>query len=360
MRRPRRALELLEQRQVALAAQRRDRAGVGGTAILLDELDQPVGSRAVVPLETGRLGAEVLEEHIGVAQRAELAGEPLELVAKRLAPLGLDHVGRSAEHRAQAPRRNAHVVHRLWIDGEAHTRVVANDGLVLGADLEEQVLDRRCVAGGPFLGDARHAAERTLELHLGAAVARARVVEAALEGVEQRVVADDQLDLELLERVHLVRALEDHHLVGRHLGLTVAVADAHALTPRAHRRRRPELAAAEVRGQELVDLDRRQRAAVGLDLQPAILLRQPELPLRPAVLDPAAQRDPAAKHAPVGRVEVGRGEHTTLYRLSVELGEQLRAAKELPFALELGAGGHSRIVRGVLRDPVAGIHQTET
>ncbi len=109
-------------------------------------------------------------------------------------------------------------------------------------------------------------------------VAGAGLVQAALQDVEQRLVAGDQLHLELPEAVDLARALEDRDPVRGDLGLAGAVADAHAVAARAQRGRRSELAAAEVGGEELEELLRRHRTALGLDLEPPGRVRQRQLP----------------------------------------------------------------------------------
>ena len=84
-RRRRRGLEPVEQREVAVAAERLDDVAVGGRALLLERLEQ-ARRRLGVVAERRDLGPQPVEHDVEVARRAEVAAEPAELLAQRRRP----------------------------------------------------------------------------------------------------------------------------------------------------------------------------------------------------------------------------------------------------------------------------------
>ena len=74
--------------------------------------------------EPGDLRPEELEQHLGVAHRAELGTEPLELVPQRLVPLRDEERAERAQVGAEPPGRDARLVHLFGVVAEADAGVV--------------------------------------------------------------------------------------------------------------------------------------------------------------------------------------------------------------------------------------------
>ena len=97
-----------------------------GLVALADEAAQEGGGGRCVALgEVVGLGAQPLQEDVGVPDVAEQVGRPLELVAEGLG-LGLVEQGpERAQVGAQAPGRHPGLVHVLGVVADAHARVMA-------------------------------------------------------------------------------------------------------------------------------------------------------------------------------------------------------------------------------------------
>ena len=84
------------------------------------------------------LRLQVLDQDVEVAHRAEDTAEPLELIADGLGPGGVEQVTSRPEKRAEAARRNPHLVELLWIGAEPGAGVVGEHTLRLSAELRAQ------------------------------------------------------------------------------------------------------------------------------------------------------------------------------------------------------------------------------
>jgi hypothetical protein len=73
---------------------------MGRLTILLHERHELLHASTVALLQPRGFGAQVRDEDVRVPQRAELTGEPPQLRAQRLAPLGREHGPRRPQHRA--------------------------------------------------------------------------------------------------------------------------------------------------------------------------------------------------------------------------------------------------------------------
>ena len=78
--------------------------------------------------------AKPLEEHVGVAHRAEQAAQPLQLVADRLVPPRVEHLAERAQVGAQPAGGDARLVHVLGVVTEADAGVVREERAVDARD----------------------------------------------------------------------------------------------------------------------------------------------------------------------------------------------------------------------------------
>ena len=145
---------------------------------------------------------EPLEQHVGVAHRAELVAEPPELVAQRLRPLGIEQLAERAQVRPQATRRDARLVHAFGVVADPHDGVVGDE---LGDGVGDRVADDG-VDGGRLAHRVRHdvgrqgggGAEGADDLGQWVAVGRAGVAQPpddVVHGLGRRVVGELELDL---------------------------------------------------------------------------------------------------------------------------------------------------------------------
>ncbi len=78
--------------------------------------------------------AQPVAPHFDVAHRSELGSEPAQIGAQLGCPVGIDELLERGEIRAQAPRRDARLVHRLGIVAAAQIGFVLDQALVRVGD----------------------------------------------------------------------------------------------------------------------------------------------------------------------------------------------------------------------------------
>ena len=295
-------LEAIEQRQVAILGERCDRRPTRLLVLALERLDEP--AELVGPVERLDLSPDVLEQDVEVAGRPERGAEPAELVAQLGGPVGVEQRPRGAQECARPPGRDPQLMEVLGVVAEARARIVREQALVLLRERGAEHFDGRCVRRrlGLF---GRRELERAEDLRLEHALLRTGLEERLLEPFEARLVAVDQLDLELAEAGLHALTVEDRDRVVDDLR---AVGEA-ALAARPQPRDAHELATAQVCDEQVEELRGRARGRPRhLELDPRCVARELELPEARAVLDPVAERDAARSEPQVGRVEVRRGE----------------------------------------------------
>ena len=169
--------------------------------------------------------------HLGVAGLPEDAGEPGQLRAQRLADVAVQQRSEGPQGAAQAPGRDAHLVHVLRA-ADPHARVVAEDGVQMHPQVGLDHQGRRAVAGRLGRRGAGHLLQPTGQgaRQLGGPGGRCRsgVAQCSLQLLEQVGVPLDELDLPLPPRVDgrgavLADAVRRHRVVGQ-LGEDGAVA----------------------------------------------------------------------------------------------------------------------------------------
>ena len=132
-------LEPVEEREVAVAAERLDDVAVGGRA-LLGERVQQARRRGSVAAERGDLRPQAADHHVEVARGAEVAAEPADLLAQRRRPVGVDERARGTEERPQAARRHPELVQILGIVAPARAGVVRQQRQVVGLERDPERL----------------------------------------------------------------------------------------------------------------------------------------------------------------------------------------------------------------------------
>ncbi len=164
-----------------------------------------------------------------------------------------------------------------------------------------------------------------------------------LHAPEHAIVALDELDLDLLEGLgEILAALDERHRVEHDLRerSPLAARHEHPAAVRAQVRDRLELAVPGQRREQAAQLRRGTcGAAALLELQPAALVRQLELPGAAPVLDTVPQRHAGAREPEVRGVEVGRVEHARRQRLAAESGKR-EAGRDLELQLALERSLH--------------------
>ena len=325
--------EPVEQREVAVAAERLDDVTVGGRALLLERLQQ-ARRGAGVAAERSDLRPQAAEHDVEVARRAEMPAEPADLRAQRRRPVGLDERARGAEERPQAARRHPELVQVLGIVAPARAGIVSEQRPVLGLERDpERLAGRRALpalAGRPRPppGRARGRASAAARRSSGAGPAQL-----LLELAQRALVAVEQLDLELAEAAGDVLALEHGDAVVHDLG--AAGADplpagaqardgderrCHGDTPAAGRPARPAAAPAALPA----------RARDGPRPRGSFSCQRPG-----AVLDAVAERDAVPREPQVRGVVVGGDEDPRRQPLAAELGQDEPLARsQLDLALE--------------------------
>ena len=135
----------VEEPEVALAAHRFEQL-VAVAGPLRDEPRPQASERTgVVLLQRRRLGVEVLEQHVEVADGAEQTAEPLQLRAQGLGPAARDQPAAGAQQRPGPPRRDAQLVQRLDVLSEPDSGIVREDRAVLLDEQRPKVADRVAV-----------------------------------------------------------------------------------------------------------------------------------------------------------------------------------------------------------------------
>ena len=86
----RRLFEAVEEREIACAAERLQQRPPCRTAFPGERGKEPVGGASLGLVEPRDLLAQVFEDDVEIADRAEDAAEPLQLGAERLGALGID------------------------------------------------------------------------------------------------------------------------------------------------------------------------------------------------------------------------------------------------------------------------------
>jgi hypothetical protein len=214
---------------------------------------------------------------------------------------------------------------------------VAEDLLVLPLHHRAQVLAR--LVGGRQR-PLRLEAERAQELRAAVDVRGARLPERALDGDEVPVAL--QLRLHLEERRPGTDALDHGDRVERYLGLARAEQEPDAAPVRAERRDRGERAAVERRRQQ-VEHVRGQRGQLRrrLELEPAAVAGELQLPGRELAFHPVTERDAEPREPVVRRVVVRGREDPAPHRLAAELLQAQRARAELDLPLQRAPHGRS-------------------
>ena len=123
----RRVDEAVEQHGVAVAAHRREQLVARLVALDAQAIEEAIGGLAIPTRQLRDAGFEALEEHVGVADGAERAAEPAELVAQRLGPGLVDEGAERPQMGPQATRRDAGLVHVLGVVPPADAGVVADE-----------------------------------------------------------------------------------------------------------------------------------------------------------------------------------------------------------------------------------------
>ena len=211
-------LEPVEQREVAIAAQRLDDVPVGIGAVGLEPREQAC-RRLCVVAERGHLCPQPVEHHVEVARRAEVAAEPAELLAQRLRPLAIDERARRAEKRPQPPGRDAELMQVLGIVAAAGAGVVGEECPILGLERDPERLARRGVLRQLGRFGRAVQVERPVELRLQlAGLVGAGLAQLLGEPAQRPLVALEQLDLDLPEAAGDPLALEHRDAVVDDLG----------------------------------------------------------------------------------------------------------------------------------------------
>ena len=260
---------------------------------------------------------QAVGENVEVADRPELAAEPLEARAQVVAPRGLERVLGGLQERAQTADRDPQVVEFLRVGAESRPRVVRQDlAHLLGQSLPEDLglPGERLSSVGRWLSE--HPEELRHEIPDPGALG-GRLPDRA----ERLVLSLDELHLGLVEAADDPALVEDGDGVVDDLGRAAAVRDTHAFSSRLQLGDRREVAPADERGRRsAISLGGRAGPPGASISRRAAPSRELELP-GPPVLDPAPQRDPD-RHEPVlGSVVVGRREDAQLERLAGEVGE---------------------------------------
>ncbi len=159
----------------------------------------------------------------------------------------------------------------------------------------------------------------------------ARVAQCHVQSCECRLVASDELDLELPESGRDALAVEDADRVVDDLGAV----DLARLPARPQPRNADELRAAQVRDEETGQPLRRTRGNARLfELQARGTARDLELPHPAAVLDAVAQRDPTTRESEITAVEVRRDERPGRKLLPESGKHEVLARYELQLSLD--------------------------
>ncbi len=286
---------------------------VAGREVVLDELSRASPHHLVRLLV--ELTEQPLPQHLGVAGISEDTGEPLQVVTKRLRDVTVEQRAKGRERASQPPRGHAHPVDRV--------RCVGTDERVERPHLCRK-LGKTCVddaRGGvlaPDLGPRcvrRDAVTQTTsQLRLGHRRLDAVGLEQPGGRFEQRVTPVDELDLELsprarsrltpsrvLSRDAIVADLREH--------MTVGVEQLMSGSMRAYDDDRHEGGATGHGLQDLAErLWHRLRGPAErlVDLEPALLHGQLDVPARVVASGTAAHRDPRCRQGEVTGVEVRR------------------------------------------------------
>ena len=164
------------------------------------------------------LDAQAPEQDVEVADRAERAPEPPELLSKRLRPLGVEQVVSRAEEGAESPRCHAHLVQLLYVGAEPRAGVVRKDERCL---LTQAGAERR--GGGSIFLRLGHIGaevqvERLEDLRTALAVGGAGSAQRFLDAAERLLVSVEQLHLELVEAARDALVVEHSDVVVNDFG----------------------------------------------------------------------------------------------------------------------------------------------
>ena len=236
-------LEAVEQREVALVVERRDRRRPRLLVLVLERCDEARERLPLVP-ELGDLAADVLEEDVQVARAGPSADPSQPSSARSSSAHSSSSSGRAARRNARARR----VATRIWCrsSGSVPSRVpgiVREEAVVLlrerrpGARRPEERPSGSC-ALLRRIGEI----EDAVQLRLEVARLRSRLAERLLEPAQRLLVAVEQLDLELAEARGHPLAVEHRDRVVHDLGAVRA----HDLAPRPQARDAHELRPAQV------------------------------------------------------------------------------------------------------------------
>ena len=250
----------------------------------------------VVALEGARLGVQMLEENVEIANRAEQPAQPGQLAPQRLRPVGGDEPACRAQQGTRAPGRDAQLVQRLDVLAEPDAGVVREHRLVLldkqpraGGRAGRRPRPRRAPRRG---GCARALAGRRLAPRAGLAERLAECLRAGrrspltIIGLDLRERGDDPARRARAEPLSTTTSMRS----GR--GPTA--------TPARRVRSFATAVSSALRSgatEQVEEGARRSRAALLFQLEAADVGGQLELPDALAVLDPAAKRDPASEAA---------------------------------------------------------------
>ena len=339
--------QALDQREVPRAAERGEHSSPGSRPVGGEAVEHVRASLGVGLAEPFDSRQELLDEDVEIARGARLACQPPELCAKPLRPPLVEPRPRGSEQGAHAPRRNPEVVQRLGAQPEANGGIGAQHRPDLRVEHRgEAPLGRRLRSDGrprggrqiehaehlrPLVPDHRPRAAQGLHkpAHVGLATGR------------------QELDLDLVEPGLDSRLVLDRHDIVEDVRNGDVVAEyPPAQAARAKRGDEAERRAVQVCREQLQGLRRRVGpAARELDLEPAALGGQLQLPADAARTRPPAQRDPGGGEAVVGRVVVRRDERDRAQALTGQLREEepLRDV-QLALPLEL-VDGHSQSLR---------------
>lgn len=154
------------------------------------------------PRQLAEGGRQPLGQHLLVPVDAQLPGQPLQLLADRVGHRTVEDLAVRLEGAAHPARGDPHLVHRV-VHVPPHGRVELDDGVPLGADIDEDV-----IAGGHRLLGRRgllaplllrgRLLQRPLQLRRGRRRPHSRLLQPLLDLVqERRIDAVGQLDLDL-------------------------------------------------------------------------------------------------------------------------------------------------------------------
>src|SRR5262249_2462854 len=241
-----------EQLEIALAPEGIEQLDPGPAPLGVEGSQEAGAARALGRVELGHVAGQAFAEYVQIAHDTELVTEPLELGPEAVGPRRLEHGSSLAEKGAEPAHGHPHLVKRLRILAEARAGIVGGDQSELRRDHRAEMLgrwrrrvefDRR----GRWL-DAQGAEELRPAVSVGGAGRSQRLLEVA----ECGLVAARQLGFALAESADRALAAQPLDGVDNALGDgPAAVANAHALAPRAQRGGLAELRPAAERGDEV-------------------------------------------------------------------------------------------------------------